>query len=99
MATRQMPTPTVSGGRAFREKVKPSDKRGRCRLQEWPEIVIGTVVKKTAKHQVVKVIRHMAPGTIERAEELLALPAREASNPIRCLLSASMGRCESVSPV
>ncbi|WP_201377521.1 hypothetical protein [Ktedonobacter sp. SOSP1-52] len=61
--------------RAFREKVKPSDKRGRCRLQEWPEIVIGTVVKKTAKHQVVKVIRHMAPGTIERAEELLALPA------------------------
>ncbi|GER89844.1 hypothetical protein KDW_40060 [Dictyobacter vulcani] len=37
--------------------------------------MIGTVVKKTAKHQVVKVIRHMAPGTIEQAEELLALPA------------------------
>jgi len=61
--------------RAFREKVKPAGKRGRCRLQEWPEIVIGTIVKKTAKHRVVEVTRRMAQGTIERAEELLALSA------------------------
>lgn len=61
--------------RAFREKVKRVGKRGRCQLQAWPEIVIGTVIKKTAKKQVVEVIRRMAQGTIERAEELLALSA------------------------
>lgn len=61
--------------RAFREKVKRPGKRGRCRLQAWPEIVIGTVTKKTAKHHVVEVIRRMAQGTIERTEELLALSA------------------------
>lgn len=44
-------------------------------MQEWPEIVIGTVIKKTAKKQVVEVIRRMAQGTIERAEELLAYSA------------------------
>jgi IS1 family transposase len=61
--------------RAFRNKVKRAGKRGRCHLQAWPEIVIGTVIKKTAKKQVVEVIRRMAQGTIERAEELLALSA------------------------
>lgn len=61
--------------RAFREKVKRAGKRGRCQLQEWPEIVIGTVIKKTAKHHVVEVIRRMTQGTLERAEELLALSA------------------------
>jgi hypothetical protein len=44
-------------------------------LQAWPEIVIGTIIKKTAKHHVVEVIRRMAQGTLERAEELLALSA------------------------
>lgn len=39
--------------RAFREKVKPVGGRGRCTLQEWPEILIGTVIKKTAKKRVV----------------------------------------------
>ncbi len=58
--------------RAFREKVKRIGKRGRCQLQAWPEIVIGTVIKKTAKKRVVEVIRRMAQGTLERAEELLA---------------------------
>jgi len=61
--------------RAFREKVKRVGNRGRCQLQAWPDIVIGTVIKKTAKKQVVEVIRRMAQGTIERAEELLALSA------------------------
>lgn len=57
--------------RAFREKVKRMGKRGRCQVQAWPEIVIGTVIKKTAKKRVVEVIRRMAQGTIERAQELL----------------------------
>jgi len=35
--------------RAFREKVKGVAGRGRSRLQAWPEILIGTVSKKTAK--------------------------------------------------
>jgi IS1 family transposase len=61
--------------RAFREKVRRMGKRGRCHLQAWPEIVIGTVIKKTAKKRVVEVIRRMAQGTLERAEELLALSA------------------------
>jgi transposase-like protein/IS1 family transposase len=61
--------------RAFREKVKRAGERGRSRLQNWPEIVIGTVIKKTANKHVVEVIRRMAQGTIERAEELLALSA------------------------
>jgi IS1 family transposase len=61
--------------RAFREKVKRAGKRGRCQLQAWPEIVIGTVIKKTARKHVVEVIRRMAQGTIERAEELLAFSA------------------------
>ncbi len=39
--------------RAFREKVKPAGGRGRCALQEWAEILIGTVMKKTAKKRVV----------------------------------------------
>lgn len=55
--------------------MKQAGKRGRCHLQAWPEIVIGAVIKKTAKKQVVEVIRLMAQGTIERAEKLLALSA------------------------
>jgi len=61
--------------RAFREKVKRAGKRGRCYLQAWPEIVIGTVIKKTVKKRVVEVIRRMAQGTIERAQELLTFSA------------------------
>jgi hypothetical protein len=61
--------------RAFREKVKRAGKRGHCQLHAWPELVIGTVIEKTTKHPVIKVIRRIAQGTIERAEELLALSA------------------------
>ncbi len=57
--------------RAFREKVKRMGEHGRCRLQAWPEIVIGTVIKKTAKKRVVEIIRRMAQGTLERAEDLM----------------------------
>ena len=57
--------------RAFREKVKRMGAHGRCRLQAWPEIVMGTVIKKTAKKRVVEVVRRMAQGTLSHAEELL----------------------------
>jgi IS1 family transposase len=57
--------------RAFREKVKRTSGRGRCALQAWPEIFIGTVIKKTAKKRVVEVIRCMTQGTRERAAEVL----------------------------
>ena len=58
--------------RAFRQKVKQMGGRGRCALQAWPEILIGTVIKKTAKRRVVEVIRRMAQGSLERANELLS---------------------------
>jgi IS1 family transposase len=57
--------------RAFREKAKKTSGPGRCALQAWPEILIGTVIKKTAKKRVVEVIRRMAQGTLERAAEVL----------------------------
>jgi IS1 family transposase len=58
--------------RAFREKVKPVGGRGRWRLQAWPESLIGTVIKKTAKKRVVEVIRRMVQGTPEQAEKVLS---------------------------
>lgn len=57
--------------RAFREKVKSVTGRGRSRLQAWPEIVIGTVIKKTAKKRVVEVIRRFTQGAAETAMALL----------------------------
>jgi transposase-like protein/IS1 family transposase len=57
--------------RAFREKIPKTGGRGRCALQGWPEILIGTVIKKTAKKRVVEVIRRMAQGTLEQANEVL----------------------------
>lgn len=32
--------------RAFREKIKQRGKRGRCQLQAWPDIVIGTEIRE-----------------------------------------------------
>jgi transposase-like protein/IS1 family transposase len=58
--------------RAFREKVVKTGGRGRCALQAWPELLIGTVIKKTAKKRVVEVIRRMAQGAIEQAREMLS---------------------------
>jgi len=57
--------------RTFREKIPKTEGRGRCALQSWPEILIGTVIKKTAKKRVVEVIRRMAQGTLEQANEVL----------------------------
>jgi transposase-like protein/IS1 family transposase len=58
--------------RAFREKVKGVGGRGRSRLQAWPDIVIGTVIKKTVKKRVVEVIRRVTQGGAEAAMALLA---------------------------
>src|SRR5258708_9329289 len=59
--------------RTFREKVKSVAGRGRRRLQAWPEIVIGTVIKKTAKKRVVEVIRRLTQGGAFAAIALLAV--------------------------
>ncbi|HEU5384244.1 MAG TPA: hypothetical protein VFV38_53310 [Ktedonobacteraceae bacterium] len=58
--------------RAFREKIPKTGKRGRCALQAWPDILIGTVIKKTAKKRIVEVVRRMTQGTFERADEILS---------------------------
>ena len=58
--------------RAFREKVARDGKPGRCQLQAWPEVLIGTVIKRTEKKHVVEVIRRMTQGCSEAAEKLLS---------------------------
>lgn len=57
--------------RAFREKVKRTAGAGRACLQIWPELVIGTVIKRTKKKRVVEVTRRMAHGMLSQAEDLL----------------------------
>jgi IS1 family transposase len=62
--------------RAFREKVKRTAGVGRAYLQVWPQLHIGTVIKRTQKKRVVEVTRRMAYGSIK---------------PASCLLQASQG--------
>jgi IS1 family transposase len=57
--------------RAFREKVKETPGRGRARLCLWPDLHIGTVIKRTQKKRVVEVTRTMSHGSQEEAERLL----------------------------
>jgi IS1 family transposase len=57
--------------RAFREKVKATAGRGRACLRVWPELSIGTVIKRTEKKRVVEITRTMAHGLREQAEQLL----------------------------
>ena len=57
--------------RAFREKVKRTPGRGRASLQIWPELHIGTVIKRTEKRRVVEVTRRMSHGNQQHAMELL----------------------------
>jgi len=59
--------------RAFREKVKQTPGVGRACLQVWPDLHIGTVIKRTEKKRVVEIIRKMAHGCLEQAEKLLLL--------------------------
>jgi len=57
--------------RAFREKVKVTPGPGRACLRVWPELQIGTVIKRTEKKRVVEITRKIAHGLLERAEQLL----------------------------
>jgi hypothetical protein len=57
--------------RAFREKVKETVGVGRARLRVWPDLHIGTVIKRTQKKRVMKITRKMVHGLLEQAEQLL----------------------------
>jgi transposase-like protein len=57
--------------RAFRFTVKPETGRGRSRLQAWPHLLIGTVIKRTRNKQVVEVLRRMTQGSHQAARLLL----------------------------
>ena len=57
--------------RAFREKVKRTAGRGRACLQIWPQLYIGTVIKRTQKKRVVEITRRMTHGLLSQAEPLL----------------------------
>lgn len=59
--------------RAFREKVKRTPGRGRCCLEVWPDLQIGTVIKRTVKRRLKEVIRQVTYGTIEQTQKLLKL--------------------------
>jgi transposase-like protein/IS1 family transposase len=57
--------------RAFRSKIKRTVGRGRCSLEQWPELVIGQVIKHQHKHRVVDVQRRLLRGDPHQAQELL----------------------------
>lgn len=57
--------------RAFREKSKRTEGRGRSRLVAWPDLLIATVIKHTKKRRVVEITRRMTQGSLKRAQELL----------------------------
>ena len=59
--------------RAFREKVKKVAGVGRACLEVWPQLHIGTVIKRTENKRVVEVTRKMAHGLLNQAENLLQL--------------------------
>jgi len=59
--------------RAFREKVKQTSGVGRACLQVWPELYIGTVIKRTQNKRVVEITRRMTHGLLAQAEKLLVL--------------------------
>lgn len=57
--------------RAFREKVKRTPGVGRACLLVWPQLHIGTVIKRTEKKRVVEITRQMAHGLLSQAVQLL----------------------------
>ena len=59
--------------RAFREKVKKTAGPGRACLEVWPQLCIATVIKHTKKKRVVEVTRRLTWGTLEKAQQLLAM--------------------------
>jgi hypothetical protein len=58
--------------RAFREKVKLTSGRGRARLRVWPQLYIGTVIKRTVKKRVVEITRRMAEAQSQTSCSLAA---------------------------
>jgi transposase-like protein len=58
-------------GRAFREKVRRQAGAGRARLEIWPELQIGTVIKRTQRKRVVEITRRLTLGPLGVAEQLL----------------------------
>ena len=59
--------------RFFREKVAREGKRGRCALEVWSDLHIGTVIKHTVNKHLKEVIRKMSYGSLEKATELLKI--------------------------
>lgn len=62
-----------SSRRAFREKVKRTAGRGRCRLVCWPGLCIATVIKRTEQKRVVEITRSVTRGTVVQARSLLTM--------------------------
>jgi len=61
-----------SSVRAFRENVQTTPGPGRASVCVWPDLHSGTIITRTEKKRVVDITRTMAPGCLERAEQLLA---------------------------
>src|SRR6266849_4886848 len=59
--------------RAFARRVKKVAGVGRACLEVWPQLHIGTVIKRTEKKRVVEGTRKMAHGLLHQAEQLLQL--------------------------
>jgi hypothetical protein len=59
--------------RAIRSKIKQNSGVGRACLQVWPQLHIGTVIKRTQNKRVVEITRKMTHGVIAQAEKLLLL--------------------------
>ncbi len=57
--------------KAFRDKVKRTAGRGRCCLEVWPELHIGTVIKRTVNKRLKEVLRRMTHGHLAQALKLL----------------------------
>jgi hypothetical protein len=66
------PIPTAFAA-PFERSVKKLAGVGRASLEVWPQLYIGTVIKRTEKKRVVEITRQMAHGLLEQAEQLLQL--------------------------
>ena len=55
----------------FERRVKKLAGVGRASLEVWPQLCIGTVIKRTEKKRVVEITRKMAHGLLEQAKQLL----------------------------
>ncbi len=58
--------------KAFREKVKAKPGPGAPKKVLWPDLHIGTVIKRTVKMRLKEVVRLMTHGSEEEAQKLLS---------------------------